>query len=128
MRKERQLKERKLKIIQMTNTTIIINQYGMGEAPKELRTLLLYNYLNNLIIKEAYPVSICFYAEGVKLLAEQEQIAEQLNILETKGVKIIACKTCLTYYSIENKLKAGKTATMPDIIEEQIQAEKVISL
>jgi hypothetical protein len=53
---------------------------------------------------------------------------QQLRALESKGVRLIVCSTCLEYYKLTDKVKIGIVGGMTDIIEAQVKAEKVITL
>jgi sulfur relay (sulfurtransferase) complex TusBCD TusD component (DsrE family) len=49
-------------------------------------------------------------------------------MLESKGVRLTVCSTCLNYFGLQNKIQVGIVGGMGDIIEAQIKAEKVITL
>jgi intracellular sulfur oxidation DsrE/DsrF family protein len=100
----------------------------MGWAEKPLQEKLVTNYLQLLDEHDVLPAAICFYAEAVMLVVEGSPVLEQLQSLESKGVRLIVCNTCLNYYGLTNGLKVGIAAGMTDILEAQIQAEKVITL
>ena len=109
-------------------TVILITNDGMSNADTELRHKLIENYLG-LLDKDNYlPTFICFYGQGVKLIAEGSHVVEQLQKLESRGVTIIACKTCLTFYNLLENVKVGHIGTMHDIIDVQWKADKVITL
>ncbi|MCT4587882.1 MAG: DsrE family protein [Carboxylicivirga sp.] len=104
-----------------------ITRYGMGSGDSDLALQLLGNYLRIINDDNRLPSFIVFYNEGVKVLNEDSPVKEQLINLEIKGVKLIACGTCLNHYQINEPI-AGIKGTMPDIITLQSDAEKVINL
>ena len=53
---------------------------------------------------------------------------DSLKILESKGVRLILCSTCLTYFNLTDQVQVGIVGGMPDIIEALQRAGKVISL
>jgi peroxiredoxin family protein len=55
-------------------------------------------------------------------------VLEQLTLLEKKGVRLIACSTCLNYFGIADKVKIGIIGGMTDILDAQLRARKVITL
>ncbi len=112
----------------MTNTIIQITNNGMGKGDETLQLTLLGKYLEILSQHNDVPNAICFYTEGVKLVCEGSPVIEQLHVLEAKGVRLIVCSTCLNYYDLTGKLEIGIVGGMPDIIEAQLKAEKVITL
>ncbi|MBK3518706.1 DsrE family protein [Carboxylicivirga marina] len=104
-----------------------ISRYGMGDGDEELALKLLATYLKLINDDNRLPAFITFYNKGVKVLCSDSPFIASLKNLEDKGVKLIACTTCLNYYGIE-KLPVGIKGTMPDIITLQSDAHKVISL
>lgn len=108
--------------------TVIVNRYGMGNADEELSLLLAKNYFTLLYEENNIPAYICFYAEGVKLTIEGSPVIEELKALESKGAKLLVCKTCLNYYKAVEKVKAGTVATMLDIIGAQQNCTKAITI
>lgn len=112
----------------MANYILVINSYGMGSAAAELSELLAANYLKLLADETQLPSSILFYAEGVKLCSHNSYAKESLQKLESRGVKLLACTTCLNFYNIKDELAVGTACTMADIQMYQIHADKVITL
>ncbi len=111
-----------------TNLVILIPNNGMGKADTELQRTLIVKYLELLNQHAELPNAICFYTEGVKLVVEGSPVLEQLHSLETKGMRLIVCSTCLNYFGLQDKVKAGIVGGMGDILEAQLKAEKVITL
>jgi len=110
------------------STVILINNDGMGAAEEELRHKLLKVYLTMLQDNSLYPGAICFYAGGVKLVVEGSPVLDLLKSLESKGVRLIICITCLQYYGLTDKVKVGIVGGMSDILLAQWLAKKVITL
>ena len=100
----------------------------MGTAPEDLSQALVKNYLGLLKDEKNLPVALLFYGEGVKLVCESSQVIDSLAIIEGKGVKLIACRTCLNYFRLIDNVKVGQVGTMADILTFQLEADKVISI
>ncbi len=49
-------------------------------------------------------------------------------MLESRGIRLIVCSTCINYYGLADKVQIGIVGGMPDIIEAQMNAEKVITI
>lgn len=111
----------------MKNTVILLTSNGMGRADEKLGRLLLGKYLDLVIQSDNLPAAICFYTEGVKLVCEGSPVVEKLRTLETKGVRLIVCSTCLQYFELTDKALVGIVGGMGDILEAQTKAEKVIT-
>jgi len=106
---------------------VLFTNDGMSSAEPELRHKLAENYLG-LLDKENYlPAFICFYGQGAKLVATGSPVIEQLKKLEARGVTIVVCKTCLTYYNLLDSVQVGNVGTMHDIVDIQWNADKVIT-
>ena len=112
----------------MQNTVILITNNGIGKADEKLQQLLAGKYFELLAQNGSLPAAICFYTEGVKLVCEDSPVIAQLRGLESQGVRLIVCSTCLNYFGLTEKLHVGIVGGMGDIIEVQTKAEKVITL
>ena len=100
----------------------------MGSADVTLQQKLLNTYLGLLLENGSLPDAICFYTDGVKLVVEGSLLLERLTEIEKKGVRLIICSTCLNFYGLTDKVRVGIIGGMPDIIEVQAKADKVITL
>ena len=112
----------------MQNTVILITNNGMGNADEKLQQLLFGKYLELLLQNGSLPAALCFYTDGVKLVCEGSPVLGQLHNLEQKGVRLIVCSTCLSYFELTPKVQVGIVGGMGDIIEAQINADKVITI
>jgi hypothetical protein len=112
----------------MSGTVILVTNNGMGNADESLRLNLMGKFLELLSHCEHQPNAICFYTEGAKLVCEGSPVLDKLQALESKAVRLIVCSTCLNYYSLEKKVNIGIVGGMPDILEAQMKADKVITL
>src|SRR5512146_1626881 len=110
------------------DTTILITRDGMGSAEVDLQRKLLDTWLRLLMENDSLPAVICFYTDGVKLVVEGSPFLERLSQLEHRGVRLIACSTCLNYFGLSDKVRVGIAGGMPDIMEAQARASKVITL
>lgn len=110
------------------NTLLQITQNGMGSGDEELGIQLVSNYLKLTSEEMDLPKFISFYNGGVKLICTGSPVIEIIKTMEKKGVKLIACKTCLKHFNLMDKMEAGTAGTMIDIMELQRMADKVISL
>jgi intracellular sulfur oxidation DsrE/DsrF family protein len=114
--------------VNVKDTVILVTNNGMGNADEKLQQLLFAKYLELLLQHESLPAALCFYTEGVKLVCEGSPVIAALRDLESKGVRLIVCATCLNYFDLMEKVKAGIVGGMGDILEAQRKAEKVITI
>ncbi|HEY5157956.1 MAG TPA: DsrE family protein [Anaerolineales bacterium] len=111
-----------------SETVLLITRNGMGDAEPALQQKLITTYLKLLDENNILPAAICFYTNGVRLAVEGSPVIDSLKSLEAKGVNLILCSTCLNYYNLTDQVQVGIVGGMPDIIEAQRRAGKVISL
>ena len=109
-------------------TVLLVPREGMGSAPPDLQMTLIDKYLGLLLESNSLPAAICFYAEGVKLTVEGSPVLERLREIESRGTHLIVCSTCVDYFGLRENVRAGVVGGMPDIIDAQLRAEKVITL
>jgi DsrE/DsrF-like family len=111
-----------------SETVLLITRNGMGEAESALQQKLITTYFKLLDENNILPAAICFYTDGVRLVVEGSPVIDSLKSLEAKGVNLILCSTCLNYYNLTGQVQVGIVGGMPDILEAQRRADKVISL
>lgn len=111
-----------------SETVLLLTRNGMGDAEPELQKKLITTYFKLLVENNIFPAAICFYGNGVKLVVNGSPVIDSLKSLEAKGVRLVACSTCLNYYNLVDQVQVGIVGGMTDIIEAQCRAAKVISL
>ena len=101
----------------MKNKVILLASDQLGNGEKELGEGILETFFTVLKQKEELPVAIFCMNSGVFTLTEESLISLQLADLERKGVDVIACKTCVDYYELNEKLVTGKVSGMAQFVE-----------
>ena len=112
----------------MKNSVILVTNNGMGKSDLPLQHKLAAKYFELLLQNKELPAAICFYTDGVHLTVNGSPVLEQLRALESQGVRLILCSTCLDHFGITDKVQVGIIGGMPDIIEAQVKADKVITI
>jgi hypothetical protein len=106
----------------------LITREGIGSAELALQHKLFDTYLDLLLENNSLPSAICFYTDGVKLVVQGSPFLEKLSQLEERGVRLLICSTCLKHFELTEKVQVGIIGGMPDILEAQLRADKVISV
>ena len=101
----------------MNNKVILLASDQFGKGDKELGEGILETFFTILKQKEELPAAVFCMNRGVFTLTEESFVSLQLKELEDKGVDILACKTCVDYYELGEKLVAGKISGMAQFIE-----------
>lgn len=108
------------------NTVLVISSPYMGEGDPELGAVLMKSYFYALTQQDTLPETILFYNGGVRFTCEESPALEDLKLLETQGVEILSCGTCLNFYGLTEKLKVGSVTNMYVIAEKMQQAQLLI--
>jgi intracellular sulfur oxidation DsrE/DsrF family protein len=107
----------------------LVTSDGMGSTSESaLKHKLVTTFLTLLADQTPLPSALCFYTDGVKLACEGSPVLAQLQKLESLGVRLVLCQTCLKYFNLENQVKVGIVGGMGDIITCMTQADQVITL
>lgn len=110
------------------NWALFVNKDSIGTNEGDLGPSLITMFFYTLAESNDPPRYVLFMNEGVKLPAENEQIADHLKTLQEKGTEVLVCGTCLKFYGIADKLMTGEVSNMYDISERMHLADKVITL
>ncbi len=116
-------------IVQNTSGESIVVAIGsryMGSGDDKLGALLMKGFIYAISKLERLPDSIIFYNSGAYVSIEDSDSMEDLREMESEGVNIITCGTCLDYYNIKDKLAVGEISDMYTIVETLASADKVI--
>jgi selenium metabolism protein YedF len=108
-------------------TLIMIGQDTLGQGDDRLGTLLMLNFLRTLKEMGEALWRLVFVNSGVKLAIEGNEALPVLQELESQGVSILVCGTCLNHFGLLEKKRVGETTNMLDIVTSLEVAEKVIS-
>ena len=76
--------------------------------------------------QDQLPDTILCYNTGAYLTCEGADTLEDLKLLESEGVTILSCGTCLDFYGIKEKLAVGGVTNMYDIVERMENAAQII--
>jgi len=105
----------------------VISSDSMGRGDDELGWALLQTYIQTIKDIQPLPEKIIFYNSGVKQVATESGALEALKYLQTQGVEILACGTCLDYFKLKSAIKVGQISNMYDIMNSMTNADKIVS-
>lgn len=113
-------------VIKMGKTIVVLSADHMGEGDEELGKILMNSFLFALKQSVPLPDTILLYNSGAKLTAEGSPCLEDLKELESLGMEILTCGTCLNYYNLTEKLLVGSVTNMYTIAEKMMEASRIL--
>jgi selenium metabolism protein YedF len=112
--------------IKSASFVIVISGNKMGRGNDELGTVLIKAFLHTVVGQAQKPDVMIFYNTGVKLTVQGSDVLEDLKQLESEGIQILVCGTCLNYFEIKDKLAAGVVSNIYDIVEIMSSAGRLL--
>lgn len=109
----------------MKRKLILLNTDSWGKGDEELGRTLLETFLTLLKQEPELPAAVFCIHRGVLALEETSVLSLHLKELQEKGVPVLACKTCVDYYGIADRLYAGEVSSMKRLIELSSELEVV---
>ncbi|RPI29726.1 MAG: sulfurtransferase-like selenium metabolism protein YedF [Acidobacteria bacterium] len=107
---------------------LVINSDSMGRGDVELGQKLIGSFLRKLWARGDGPDAIVFYNSGVKLLARGSTVLDALEGLANAGVDLLACGTCVSFFSLKDSLAVGRVSDMGEIAELLMTADQTVTL
>lgn len=111
---------------QKEDIVVVISSDKMGEGDEKLGRILMKGFIYALTELDVLPSTVLLYNGGAKLSVEDSESLQDLKTLESLGVEILTCGTCLNFYGISEKLGVGTATNMYEIAEKQMKASKVV--
>ena len=109
----------------LSDDVVVISSKVMGSDPT-LGAILMKSFIFALTKQDQLPKEMIFYNEGIFLTTSEGDILNDLKYLESQGVDIVSCGTCLDFFNRKELLQVGAVTNMYDIVERMEKAEKVI--
>jgi selenium metabolism protein YedF len=105
---------------------VVLSGNVMGTGDDKLGTSLMKAFVFALTKQDQLPDTILCYNTGAYLTCEGADTLEDLKLLESEGVTILTCGTCLDFYGLKEKLAVGGVTNMYDIVERMENAAQII--
>ena len=106
---------------------IAVTEDKMGRGNDELGAVLIKAFIHTVAGQAKKPNVMIFYNTGVKLTVQGSDVLEDLKQMESEGVQILVCGTCLNYFEIKDKLAVGIVSNMYDIVETMSSAGRLLA-
>ena len=105
---------------------VVLSANVMGIGDPKLGTSLMKAFVFALTKQDQLPDTILCYNTGAYLTCEGADTLEDLKLLESEGVAILTCGTCLDFYGLKEKLAVGGVTNMYDIVERMESATTIV--
>jgi len=110
------------------STVVLVKSNVLGQGNDQLGGILMKSFMYTLTQIEGEIKTLIFLNSGVLLTTAGSELIDHIKLLESHGVEIISCGTCLDFYGLVDKLQVGAVGNMYSIAEEMFHASKVIVL
>lgn len=105
---------------------VVLASDKMGEKDSILGKILMKGFIYALTEQDRLPETILLYNGGAWLSCKGSDSLEDLKNLESQGVEILTCGTCLNHFGLSDKLEVGSVTNMYQIAQILTEARKVI--
>ena len=105
---------------------VVLSANVMGTGDPKLGTALMKAFVFALTKQDQLPDTVLCYNTGAYLTCEGADTLEDLKLLESEGVTVLTCGTCLDHYGLKEKLAVGGVTNMYDIVERMENAAQII--
>jgi selenium metabolism protein YedF len=111
---------------QGNGNVVLISSDKMGSGSDELGSILIKAFINTIKEVKPLPAKIIFYNSGILLIIEGSPLVTSLKELESLGVEILVCGTCVDYYHKKDIIRVGAVSNMYTILESLGAADRII--
>ena len=105
---------------------VVLSGNTMGSGDERLGKALMKAFVFALTKQDVLPETILCYNTGAYLTTDGADTPEDLKLLESEGVTILTCGTCLDFYGLKEKLAVGGVTNMYDIVERMESAQTIV--
>lgn len=105
---------------------VVLSAGTMGSGDPKLGTALMKAFVFALTKQDQLPDTVLCYNGGAYLTCEGSEVLEDLKLLESEGVTILTCGTCLDFYGLRDKVAVGGVTNMYEIVERMEAAGQII--
>ncbi len=96
-------------------------------ADDDLGEILTIGFFSTIGELDLLPGKIIFYHEGVRLVLDGSPVLDHLRKLESLGVVIMICGTCVDHYKVKERVRVGTISNAYDILMAMSEAHHLVS-
>ena len=107
---------------------VMITTDRMGYGDDTLGAKLMTNFVHTLREMGADLWRLVLVNNGVRLAVQGADVLSALQDLESEGLQILVCGTCLDHYGLLDQKRVGETTNMLDIVTAMQLSDQVINI
>lgn len=107
---------------------VLITTDTLGRGNDELGKKLMTNFIMTLKEMGDSLWKVVLVNGGVRLARKETDTFEPLKELENSGISILVCGTCIDFFGLMDKERAGQLTNMLDIVTSMQIATKIIQI
>jgi len=108
------------------NVVVLLSSDSFGRGEEALGRILIRAFIKTLKELDPRPGAVIFANSGVRLTTEGSELLDDLRFLESQGVRVLSCGTCLDYYKLSDSLAVGVVSNMYEIVSALAGADRVV--
>lgn len=112
----------------MSGTMVLMTSGTLGRDDDVLGRRLMIKFFHQLCGISERPSVVGFYNGGVTLLGTASPVLDALKTLDTLGVDLIACGTCVEHFGLLDDIAIGRITDMREIVATMMSARRVVTV
>jgi selenium metabolism protein YedF len=109
------------------NFVLMMARDQIGEGFPDLGHMLAQSLIKSISELNKMPKMIIFKNSGINLVTKGSEVIQELKGLESQGIEILVCGSCLEFTGKMKELEVGKVSNMLEIMETVIAADKMLN-
>jgi selenium metabolism protein YedF len=105
---------------------VLISSEFLGVGDDRLGRILMRAFLKTLVELQPAPGTVIFLHSGVRLTTSGSELLDDLRRLESQGIALLSCGTCLDFYQLKDALAVGRISNMFEIVSTLAAAGSVL--
>ncbi len=108
--------------------TLFLSSDQIGRGDEALGRLLMRGFLHTIGELDRPPRALVLVNSAVRLASENDETVELLRTAASRGVEILVCGTCLDYFHLTDRLRAGRVSNLYEIMEAFLGSGDVVTV
>ncbi len=110
----------------VSKTAVFLASQTIGHGDDDLGRLLMVAFVRTLKELVPRPSNLLLMNDGVKLALEESELIGVLKQLESEGMEVLVCGTCLDFFNVKDRLAVGEVSNMFEMSSRMVEADRVI--